>query len=114
MREPVGETAPDRGEQQLHRRLERGQDPDLLEPQADVVVEDRQVRERGAERREVDEVGEQDPPAGSHAGHQAAGSGSRSSLSIKRVVPKRTASDRRAGPSTRSSSARVVPSATET
>ena len=36
------------------------------------------------------------------------------SLSISRVVPKRTASDSRAGPSTTSASARVVPSATET
>ena len=114
LREAVGQPAPHRCEQQLDRGLERGEDPDLLEPQADVAVEDRQIREGGADRREVDEVGEEDPPAGSHARHQAARSGSSSSLSIRRVVPKRTAIDSSAGPSIRSSSTRVVASATET
>ena len=80
-----------------------------------VAVEDRQVRERRTESREEDEVGEEDPSAGSHPAGQAIGerrrgrAGSASgSLSIRRVVPKRTASDSRAGPSTRSSSASVV------
>src|SRR5215203_432180 len=47
--------------------------------------------------------------AGSEGG--ASGSGS---LSISRVGPKRTASDRSAGPSSRSSSVSVLPSATDT
>ena len=100
---------------ELDRRLDRGQDPDLLEPEADVAVEDRQIREGGADRREVDEVGEEDPTTGSHPSASGRGGSCPSgSLSIRRVVPKRTAIDRSAGPSTRSSSASVVPSATDT
>ena len=48
-REAVGEAAPDRREQQLDGGLDRGQRADLGELEPEVPVEDRQVRERGAD-----------------------------------------------------------------
>ncbi len=73
---------------------------DLREGQAKVAVEDRQVRVGRADGAEVDEVRQEDPASGSHGRLSRAGPAPSGSLSMSRVVPKRTASDRSAGPST--------------
>ena len=62
--ESIRQPAPDGPEDQHDRGLDRDEDPDLVERQAQVSVEDGQERVGGAERSVEDEVGEEDPDAG--------------------------------------------------
>ena len=58
VRVAVGEPAPQRRRDELGRRLEGRDEADRVVVEAQVVVEDRQVRERGADGREVHDIRE--------------------------------------------------------